>query len=550
MTSHHLSPIAESIALVEQPSGSSSDSTSIGGGGGRSFDAFISADRSALQSRQHGVHDDSSSSASSLGDNGSTGKLCSRVDIISQLAVDDIASELALLLALLLTTCNHIIFKPLCLYYAPSESSFNVVGITSPTTTHHEMNGILDRLAFRPKSLAAQKRGLGEYKTAAISSMTAASARLRVLPVQHSSTLPSSKYDIGLSSATGARFESTSDDLEQDMDRRSTSLDHLSGVDLMTSLIDMDFICLYCPGRIGQAYHLLEQLASSRHLLRPGLNSALFVSFRHEIALEHAQDTGMAKTGGSIVLADDENGLVVTIQLHGGRFHVKYWRKNKTGRNDMPEGGPCRAIVDKGEASVERTLFSNQDGSVSYPSLCQGQGAFNEGISVHSWALFFLGICLIALRFGLRFALSSENVVWRYSGVVWRCRLSPRDKRHRRRSPGISRKRMIYALPLLVVLIAEISAGSTGGPDTPKTIQDDSGSPADSVPSFLSRVTSQFASIVSSSSVETTAWDMSLGAQNTEVGIRGSTDNDVAAVSRNGATEIHVSSPFFVLTTY
>ena len=43
----------------------------------------------------------------------------------------------------------------------------------------------------------------------------------------------------------------------------------------MTSLIDMDFVYLYCSGRIGKVHRLLDQTASSRCLLRSDTASTL-----------------------------------------------------------------------------------------------------------------------------------------------------------------------------------------------------------------------------------------------------------------------------------
>ena len=68
----------------------------------------------------------------------------------------------------------------------------------SPTASHQYLSGILDRLMFRPKSLAAQKFDRGEYEKSAEGSKTATSARLGLLPsktAQPPSAFSSSKYD-------------------------------------------------------------------------------------------------------------------------------------------------------------------------------------------------------------------------------------------------------------------------------------------------------------------------------------------------------------------
>ena len=79
----------------------------------------------------------------------------------------------------------------------------------------------------------------------------------------------------GVSSAAGTRSDNPSDEHEQY--RRPTSLEKPlnGGVDLMTSLIDMDFVYLYCSGRIGKVHRLLDQTASSRCLLRSDTASTL-----------------------------------------------------------------------------------------------------------------------------------------------------------------------------------------------------------------------------------------------------------------------------------
>ena len=245
--------------------------------------------------------------------------------------------------------------------------------------------------------------------------MTAASARpgLPVDPVQHFSSSLSSRYGAGLSPAAGAPLGSPSDGAEQYMDRRLDSLDHFSpneGVDLTTSLIDMGFVCLYRSGRIGQAHRLLDQLASSRHLMRSDLLNALFVSIQHEIALEFSPNKGFVENGGSIVLADDEGGLVVTIELRRGGSHAKYWRTSKIGENDLFEVGrsahsPSIVMGDDFEHSLERILFSKQPGRFYYPSLCQGKGAPDGDMNLHTWAFFVLGLgtisFLLAFSFGM-----------------------------------------------------------------------------------------------------------------------------------------------------
>ena len=163
---------------------------------------------------------------------------------------------------------------------APTDSSLDTVcGIStssstiSPTASHQYLSGILDRLVFRPKSLAAQKFDRGEYEKSAEGSKTATSARLGLLPsktAQQSSAFSSSKHGV----ETGTRSEFPNNGLEQH--RRPTGLE------------------------------------------KP--------------ALDLAHDTSMAEDGGSIVLANDEIGLVVTIQRRSGGFHAKYLRTGKAGR--------------------------------------------------------------------------------------------------------------------------------------------------------------------------------------------------------------------------
>ena len=406
-----------------------------------------------------------------------------------------------------------------------TESSFGAIftGSTSPTS--------------RPKNIVAQKRGLGESEKVAGSSMTAASARPG-LPVPHSSTSFSSNYDTGLSSAASTRSDSSSDGLGQYIDRRLDSLDHLSpneGVGRVTSLIDMDFICLYRSGRIVQVYRLLEQLASSRYLLRSDLASALLVTVRHEVALELAQDTGMAENGGSIVLADDEIGLVVTIQLHTDGFHVKYWRTSSVGGNVVFEiysrstlgvstHDATTAMDYDVEASLKRSVHSNQPERVSHSFLCQGtcKDASDRDMNLQTWAFFVLGLGLIALVLGLQSVSSSKKVLWRYSAVS---RRSPRGHWHRRRSFGLVQKRMIYALPFLIVLVAEISAKSAGGN------QDGASHEA----SFVSRLSSQLASVLPGSLSEKLPSGNVLDDQTAELdmGPNTGTDDDVAVSSIN-----------------
>ena len=95
------------------------------------------------------------------------------------------------------------LLKPLS--NAPTDSSLDTVcGIStssstiSPTASHQYLSGILDRLVFRPKSLAAQKFDRGEYEKSTEGSKTATSARLGLLPLktaQQSSAFSTSKYD-------------------------------------------------------------------------------------------------------------------------------------------------------------------------------------------------------------------------------------------------------------------------------------------------------------------------------------------------------------------
>ena len=212
------------------------------------------------------------------------------------------------------------------MYDAPTVSSFNVVdGISASSSapTTPLMNGVLDRLTFRPKSLAARKFNLhvGEYEKAASSSTTAASARLG-LPVRYSSTSSISKYGVGLSSTAGTCPSYPTNGREQYHHTTGLELALRGGVDVMMKFIEMDFVCLYCSGRIGQAYRLLERLASSRHLFRSDLASTLVASIQHEIALELAQDKVMAQSGKSIVRADDESALVVAIHDFQNRFYL------------------------------------------------------------------------------------------------------------------------------------------------------------------------------------------------------------------------------------
>ena len=242
----------------------------------------------------------------------------------------------------------------------------------------------------------------------------------------------------------------------------------------MTSLIDTHFDCLYCSCRIGQAYRLLDQLAASRHLLRSDICDTLLASIRREIALELAHDTGIAEDGGSIALANDESGLGVTIQLRSGGFHVKHLRTGKIGRSGEAEVGPSTiglsthndmstAMDYNVEASLKRSAHGNRPEHVSYPSFCQGKGASDGDVNLHPWAFFVLGLGTIFLLLTLSFVLSSEKVRSLCSTVSWHRRLSPRGQKRCRRSFGLVQKRMIYALPLLIVLVAEISAGSVGG---------------------------------------------------------------------------------------
>ena len=449
-------------------------------------------------------------------------------------------------------------------YCAPTESSFDAVGgistsSSTPATSHHELSGILERLTFRPESLVAQKRGLGDYEKVAGSSMTAASARpgLPVDPVRHSLSSLSLKYDAGLSSAVGTLFEPPSDGHEQY--RRPVSLETPlnGGVDLMTSLIDMDFVCLHRSGRIGKVHRLLEQLASSRHLLRSGLASALLAIVWHEISLELAQDEDMAQNGGSIVLANDEIGLVVTIQLHTGGFHINYWRARSVGRNDLSEVGrsslgvpthdASTAMDYSVEASLKRSVHSNQPERVSHPSLCQGicKGVSDGDMNLHNWAFFVLGLGFTALLLGLQTVLSSKQVLWRYSAVSWHRRRSPRGHWHRRRSFGLVQKRMIYALPFLIVLVAEISAGSVGGAETSKANQDGAGHEA----SFVSRLSSQLASVLPGSLSEKVLSDSILDDATATVELRLSDAtmpraDENAAVSIVGLSEIYTYNSF------
>ena len=518
-----------------------------------------------MQSRQHGAYDASSPSASSLGDIGSTGKLCSGIDVISQLAAVDIASELVLLLTSLLTICNHIL-KPLCFkHYAPTESSFDVVGGIStssssiPVTSHKELDGILDRFTFRPKSLAAQKSNLhvGEYEKAIGSSMTAASARLG-LPVPRSSSSLNSKYGVGLSSVAGTRAGYPTNVSEKYHHTTSLGLPLDGGVDLMMKLIDMD--CLYRSGWIGKVHRLLEQLGSSRHLLRADLASALLVSIRREIAIDLAQDKGMAVTGGSIVLVDGEIGLVVTIQLHTSGFHINYWRVSSVGGNVVSKIY-CRSTLGVSthdattamdydvEASLKRSVHSNQPERVSHPSLCQGtcKGAPDGDMNLHTWAFFVLGLGFTALLLGLQTVESSKKVLWRYSAAVsWHRRRNPRGHWHRRQTFGLVQKRMIYALPFLVVLVAEISAGSVGGAETSKATQDGAGHEA----SFVSRLSSQLTSVLHGSLSEKVLPDSILTdpTATVELGLSDSTRpsaDDNAAVSIIGLSEIYTYHSFF-----
>ena len=107
----------------------------------------------------------------------------------------------------------------------------------------------------------------------------------------------------GLSSAAGTRSDNSSDEHEQY--RRPTSLEKPldGGVDLMTSLIDVDFVCLYCSGRIGKVHRLLDQKASSRCLLRSDIASTLLGPA--QVVISSASSSVGGDTAGSAsALAD------------------------------------------------------------------------------------------------------------------------------------------------------------------------------------------------------------------------------------------------------
>lgn len=216
--------------------------------------------------------------------------------------------------------------------------------------------------------------------------------------------------------------------------------------------------------------------------------------------------TGMAEDGGSIVLANDKGGLVVPIQLRSGGFHVKHLRTGKTGRSGALEVGPSTiglsthndmstAMDYNVEASLKRSVHGNQHERVFFPSLCQDKGDSEKDMNLHTWEFFVFGLGMIFLLLAVSFVLSSGKVRSLCSAVSWHRRLTSRGKHHHRRSLGLVQKRMIYALPLLVVLVAEISAESVGGIETSKANQDEASHEA----SFVSRLSSQLASVLSGS---------------------------------------------------